>query len=118
MNCPFAPYDKNLPKTFSEWNNICQNCDNFEVCAGQIKKPKKDKKEQPTGDNYPVYNQIHLRMLLNKERKTIIEKFMREGLEVINDDDKMDVKIDIGLYEIKCRKDKIKHHYLRRKKSE
>jgi len=66
---------------------------------------------RPSGDNFPTYGIIHLRKVLNTERKQMVEKLLIENLGKITQDDIIDLQIDLGRYNQSCRKEKIKRQY-------
>jgi len=74
------------------------------------------KEPKPLGDNFPTYDVIHLRMMLNKERKDMIEKLSFEDLGKITNDDKIDLIIDLECYNLHCRKQLIKERYNKKEK--
>jgi hypothetical protein len=67
--------------------------------------------KNPTGDNFPNYNALHLRLSINQERHSMIEKLILAEQGCITKDDIMDMKIDIELYNKNCRKELIKERY-------
>ena len=112
MKCPikntFQDNDDNIPEEYSEWNLYCQECKHFEECTMTVfNNLTKGEDNTPigyktlTGDNYPTYPDIKLRILLHQERRDIIEKGLLAELGRITKDDIIDMQIDLGLYKKK-----------------
>jgi hypothetical protein len=57
----------------------------------------------PDGDNFPTYDVIHLKLLLNRERKSLIEKLLLADELPISKDDILDWQIDVGIYNASCK---------------
>ena len=116
MKCPLE-----IIGEFSEWSNTCQECSHYKECmnASYLDDPvNKEMNNNPTGDNFPTYGIIHLRKVLNTERKQMVEKLLIENLGKITQDDIDDIEIDIGRYNQSCRKEKIKRQYKKRTEKE
>jgi len=71
---------------------------------------------KPIGDNFPTYNAIHCRDILNKIRKDMVEKLLINQLGKITEEDILNMQIDIEVYNKLCRKEKIKKFYKQKKK--
>lgn len=72
--------------------------------------------EDIIGDNYPDFNVIHLKLLMNRERGELIKKLLLEGEPTICEEDILNMKIDLHLYNKSCTKMKIKRIYKNDKK--
>lgn len=120
MKCPLKkqyPQVNAIPEEFSEWNNVCQGCRNFEYCLnGELNEGDNDmeKSNMASGDNFPTYNILHNKLALNKNRKEMVEKLLKEDFGCITKDDIFDIGLDIELYNKQCRKEKIKKQYQKR----
>ena len=115
MKCPRQNSfhnDDPFPNEFSEFNDVCQDCSNFNVC-------RNNQNKIPSGDNHPnldptiALNREKVEEI-GRERYEIIEKALFEGLGKITKDDIIDEMIDLELYNSKCRKEKIKRQYKQR----
>jgi DNA-directed RNA polymerase subunit RPC12/RpoP len=69
---------------------------------------------RPVGDNYPVFEDIHHKLDLNRNRKKMVIKLLNEDTPKITKDDITDIGIDIELYNKQCRKEKMKRQYKQR----
>jgi hypothetical protein len=110
MKCPYGG-------DFSEWSNTCQLCFHYQECMNKCYDSEKND-NRPSGENFPTYGIIHLRKVLNTERKQMVEKLLIENLGKITQDDIDDIEIDIGRYNQSCRKEKIKRQYKKRTEKE
>ena len=102
---------------FSEWSNTCQECSHYKECMNKCYESEKNG-NRPSGENFPTYSIIHLRKVLNTERKQMVEKLLIENLGKITQNDIIDLQIDLGRYNQSCRKEKIKRQYKKRTEKE
>lgn len=109
MKCPLEILDE-----FSEWSNTCQECQHYQECMNKCYDLDKPKKNLPLGDNYPVFEDIHHKLDLNRNRTKMVIKLLNEDTPKITKDDITDIGIDIELYNKQCRKEKIKRQYKQR----
>jgi hypothetical protein len=112
MNCPLEITEK-----FSDWSNTCQECRRYQECMNQSYENVSEDKEV-SGDNFPTYHIIDVRKMIKKDRTEMIEKLLIENLGKITQDDVDDIEIDIGIYNQKCRKEKIKRQYKKKVKQD
>ena len=90
---------------FSEWSNTCQECSHYKECMNKCYESEKNG-NRPSGENFPTYSIIHLRKILNTERKQMVEKLLIDNLGKITQDDLIDLQIDLGRYNAICTKKK------------
>lgn len=108
-----------IVEEFNEFCNTCQGCFYYKNCL--INSYDNDKNDfLPSGDNFPQTHVFHLAFhkTLRKNRQEMVEKLLSDNLGKITQDDIDDIEIDIGVYNSKCRKQKIKRQYKKRKKKE
>jgi len=115
MKCPLE-----IIGEFSEWSNTCQECRHYQECMNKCYDLEKQdlKALKPIGDNYPVFEDIHHKLDLNRNRQKMVIKLLRAGEPKITQDDIIDIGIDIELYNKECRKEKIKRQYNKRTKQD
>ena len=136
MKCPYRKREE-----FDKWSPECKECAWFDYCEdletsglgdtiGQEPTDMEDyynkhedeientlgKLDDNLGDNYPTYDTLHLKLLLNRERSSMVIKLLSEGDPKIHQDDIIDAIIDLEMYNKNCRKQKIKKAYKKRKK--
>jgi len=110
MKCPLE-----IIGEFSEWSNTCQECSHYQEC---IKKCYDMEDKSPSGDNFPIHENIHHKLNLNRNRQKMVIKLLNEDTPKITTDDITDIGIDIELYNKQCRKEKIKRQYKKRAKQD
>ena len=121
MKCPYRKREE-----FDKWSPECKECAWFDYCVDLDKDGLGDlienddlkyntpndeleftlKAQDEMGDNYPTYDTLHLKLLLNRERKELIEKLLIADDLPICIDDITDIKIDLGLWNLYCKKPK------------
>ena len=104
-----------LVEEFSEWDETCQRCKFFRNCQKEFDKDETINKSS-SGDNFPNYDTIHLRKMLNEERTDMIQKLLQAEIGRITKDDITDTMIDVEIYNLQCRKAKIKERYKKKRK--
>ena len=56
------------------------------------------------GENYPSYAEIHIKLIINRERTDMIQKLIQADMPPITSDDGIDWLIDCEIYNAECRR--------------
>lgn len=62
------------------------------------------KKNDEQGENYPSYAEIHIKLLINRERTDMIQKLLQADMPPITSDDTINWVIDCEIYNAECRR--------------
>ena len=78
----------------------CQRCSHiwFE------QKDWKKEKEEPKGDNYPLLPNYSKIAKLRREREELVKELFKHGYKKITRDEVIDMAIELGLYNQRCKK--------------
>ena len=80
----------------------CKRCGN--IWWEQKNWKDKGQEEQPSGDNYPLLPDNSGIPELVRERKALIKELFKRGYKKITKDDVIDMAIELGLYNQRCKK--------------
>jgi hypothetical protein len=95
MNCPYNYLDDG--EQYSEWRKECQECFRYNECI------MNNDMDEP-GDNYPTYEEIHLKLKIFNDRKDMIQKLLKADEPTVSQEEIEDMIIDLGNYNRQCEK--------------
>ena len=78
----------------------------------------REENTEEAGDNYPNFNTIHLKLLIHRERREMIERLINADEPQICQNDVIDWQIDCEIYNIECKRGMIKVPIKKRKKND